>query len=199
MICPRPISNGMEPTTTTPSASGKIITALIIGLLVGFAMGVFWQNRRTSVAVNKEETKEVSTELSGMGGKESMALAEAGAKSLVETGVKAEAKKTETAVATGGLSVADQKAGSLVEVTGVDARETLWVAVREEKDGNIGNILGARKVVAGAGQKVSVELLRPTTLGGTYLVTVYRDAGKPDFNSREDVLVEGVGGRFTAR
>ncbi|MDO8620164.1 MAG: hypothetical protein Q7R64_02345 [bacterium] len=189
----------MEPTTTTPSASGKIITALIVGLLVGFAMGVFWQNRRTSVAVNKEETKEVSTELSGMGGKESMALAEAGAKSLAGAGAKAETKETETAVVTGGLVVADQKAGSLVEISGVNAKETLWVAVREEKDGNIGNILGAQKVFAGAGQKVSVELLRPTTPGGTYLVTVYRDAGKTDFNSHEDVLVEGVGGRFTAR
>ena len=97
------------------------------------------------------------------------------------------------------LVVKDQSAGGRVEVENIDATETLWIAIREEKEGQLGNILGAQKVFAGVGQKVIIELLRPTVSSGAYRVVLYREVGDPAFNYREDTLVEGMEVKFLAK
>lgn len=186
----------MEPTTN--SASGKIITALIIGLLVGFAMGVFWQSRRsggapitdTTTASAKDSTDTAKTSSSTPEKKATLTIPDASQK-IFET--------VSEAGALAGVTVKDQEAGAKVVIDSVSASETLWVAVREEKEGKLGNILGASKVFVGNGENVSVELLRPTVAGGTYRIVVYRDVGTSDFNYKEDVLVEGVGATFKAK
>lgn len=172
----------MEPTTS--NASGKIIGALIIGLLVGFTAGVFWQERR-----------------SGTEPREGAALDTSGTETDTE---KVAATSTAAARKTGSQPVAnllvkDQPASDRVGIASLDAKETLWVAVREEKNGALGNILGVRKVPAGNGQATIVELLRPTVSGGAYRVVFYRDVGDPAFNYREDTIVEGVEGKFVAQ
>ncbi len=183
-MCPRPISNGMEPTTA--SASGKIITALIVGLLVGFAAGVFWQDRRSANVEADTSAEAVATTT------EEKMISKENEESASDTLTKEAAPATH-------IAVKNQPAGSSVALTDVDAAEVIWLAVREDKDGKLGNILGARKVPAGAGQTVAIELLRPTVVGSTYHVVVYRDIGTPDFNFHEDVLIEGMEGTFVAR
>ncbi|OHA21024.1 MAG: hypothetical protein A2849_01815 [Candidatus Taylorbacteria bacterium RIFCSPHIGHO2_01_FULL_51_15] len=173
----------MEPTTS--NASGKIIAALLIGLLIGFVAGVFWQDRRAG-SDKKETTSSQTTE---EGGEEAASVA---------TGESGNVKGNGSA-ALAGLKVEDQTAGGTATVANIDTSEIVWVAVREEKDGVVGNILGAQKVFVGKGQSVTVELLRPTLAGGTYLVVLYRDIGDPAFNYREDVVIEGMEGRFTAK
>lgn len=172
----------MEPTTS--NASGKIVGALIIGLLVGFAAGVFWQERR-----------------SGREPREGAALDTSGTETDTE---KTAATSTAATRKTGGSPVAnllvnDQPASDRVGIASLDAKETLWVAVREEKNGALGNILGAQKIFIGDKQAAIVELLRPTVSGGAYRVVFYRDIGDPAFNYREDTIVEGVEGKFTAQ
>lgn len=167
----------MEPTTNNTSA--KIIGALIIGLLVGFSAGVFWQERRSGIALPKEDTSAATTQTDAT-------------KDMTETGKVIGAPVR-------GLLVKDQSAGDFVEIANLDAQEIFWVAVREEKDGMLGNILGAQKVLVGNGQKVVVELLRPTVTGGKYRVVLYKDVGASAFNYREDVIIEGVEGKFTAK
>lgn len=176
----------MEPTTN--SASGKITAALVIGLLVGFSAGVFWQERRASIPIVPTDalTKTLQSDMMGADARSSTSTISVGR--VMQTGVPAR-----------NIVVKDQSAGDRVEIENIDASEILWVAVREEKDGVPGNILGAQKVFAGAGQKVTVELLRPTISGGAYRVMLYNDVGDPAFNYREDVAVEGVGVRFLAR
>ena len=173
----------MEPTNANLSA--KVIGALIIGLLVGFSAGVFWQERRGSMAP-KEDTSAT----------------------VLQTEVKGEVTPATTGAADTGkaitlsvtsLLVKDQPAGGRVEIGSLDTKEIIWVAIREVNDGKAGNILGAQKVFVGDGQKVTVELLRPTVSGGTYKVVLYRDIGAPAFNYREDVVVEGVEGTFSAK
>ncbi len=194
--CPRPISNGMEP--TTPNASGKIITALIIGLLVGFAMGVFWQSRRSGSVDGKSAMMASTKDSAHIATASSSALEKA--ITLTTTDTSKKISETVSEVGAGlGVTVKDQEAGPKVVIESIPASETLWVAVREMKDGKIGNILGASKVFAGKGENVSVELLRPTVSGGTYRVVVYKDVGAPDFNYKEDVLIEGVSGTFEAK
>lgn len=173
----------MEPTPNKTSA--KITVALIIGLLVGFTAGMFWQERRSgSLLLDDISAKTLQNGTDG--------------NSLpVSTSTANTRKAGEVPVK--GLIVKDQPASGSVEIENLDVKEILWVAVREEKDGVLGNILGAQKVLVGNGQKVVVELLRPTVSGGAYRVVLYKDIGDPAFNYREDVVVEGVEGKFTAK
>jgi len=175
----------MEPTTTS-SASAKVISALIIGLIVGFAAGVFWQDRRS--ADRGDTSAQAKVETKSETGKEVPPVA-TGTTSGAETSVPSE----------NGLMVEDQAAGGSVEIASLDTKEVIWVAVREDKDGALGNILGAQKIFVGEGQKVTVELLRPTVSGNTYRVVLYRDIGTPAFNHKEDVMIEGVEGMFVAK
>ena len=169
-----------------PSAAAKVVTALIIGLILGFVAGVFWQERRlvgeAAGAVEKEEP---------MRG-EASDIAE-------ETG-DGDAARVEPATAAAGffLSVKNQPAGETVLVESVVAGEPVWVAVREEKNGAAGNILGAQKVQGGTYIGVLVELLRPTQSGAAYSVTLHSATGSPAFNYREDLRIGGVEGKFTA-
>ena len=48
-------------------AGGKIATALIIGLIVGFVAGVFWQNRRISPITDDTDKTEESEKISEKG------------------------------------------------------------------------------------------------------------------------------------
>jgi hypothetical protein len=176
-------SDPLQPQPENASAATKVIVALIIGLLIGFAAGAFWQERRlSSVAVSPDET------MTENGGTQ---------KELAANGVAS----VSSAVAPAGFSLfaEDQNAGAAAVVARVSAREPVWVAVREERAGALGNILGAQKIQAGQHENVSVELLRPTSRGAAYFVVLYSATGTPAFNYRVDVLIEGVEGRFTAK
>ena len=65
----------MEP--TTDNTSGKIIAALIIGLLVGFAAGVFWQARRSAGVISEQ-----ASATSAKGAKEETAAAASADKAI---------------------------------------------------------------------------------------------------------------------
>ena len=188
----------MEPTSS--NASAKVISALIIGLIVGFVAGAFWQERRLGPA--EATTAEAA--------KETEVAAEKKAEAVVQKDEKTASDKksevVEQAAAVGAsltlgstptLSVADQAAGEHAFVTVSGVEEPVWIAVREEKDGKSGNILGARKVFTDAAD-VDVTLLRPTVSGGTYGVFVYIDKGDASFNHKEDLIIEDGHEHFTA-
>ena len=96
------------------------------------------------------------------------------------------------------FSITDQPAGDTVTVTGVSVSEPVWVAVRDFKNGTIGNILGAQKVFAGD-TATTITLLRPTLAGATYKAVAYKDVGSSAFNYKEDILIEGVEATFKAK
>ncbi|MDO8594305.1 MAG: hypothetical protein Q7R93_02200 [bacterium] len=183
----------MEPTTN--NASAKIISALIIGLIVGFLAGAFWQNRRADGVVSSDTAAAAALAKTDDTEKTDSKDSE---KETVTLKVASSTKATSSGV-TGSLVVQDQIAGSEAVVSSLDAGEIVWVAVREVKDGKLGNILGAQKVFVGDDQRVSIELLRSTVAGETYRVVVYKDIGTPAFNYREDVVVEGVEATFKAK
>ena len=175
----------MEPTTN--NGGGKIITALIIGLLVGFTVGVFWQERRSnSDPESLGEKVKVTEEKSGEKNETVSATADVTGSNTVN-------------LSDATFTVFDQAAGNEVTLQGLDATEVMWVAVREEQDGVLGNILGASKVFVGNDQAVTVELLRTTVSGNSYRVVLYRDVGTPDFNYKEDIVISGREGRFVAK
>lgn len=186
--------------TTKPTATGKIVGALVIGLIIGFALGAFWQSRRTGIPYESESlaTTEKNT-AAVVGG------------TAITPVVSEQTKTTETPVLTVTpqvvvekttsptlVFVENQSAGDLVEVTRVKSAVPVWVAVRDLKGGVAGNILGARRIAAGENSAIPVELLRPTVKGGNYVVALYTDNGDPAFNYREDILIPTVQGAFVA-
>jgi hypothetical protein len=80
-----------------------------------------------------------------------------------------------TAPASGAVSVADQFAGDTVIVESVAVPPPgVWVAVREVRGGELGNVLGAGRA-SGPQDNFIVHLLRATEPDRPYAVELYRD------------------------
>ncbi|OGY59320.1 MAG: hypothetical protein A3I31_02275 [Candidatus Colwellbacteria bacterium RIFCSPLOWO2_02_FULL_44_20b] len=77
------------------------------------------------------------------------------------------------------IVVNDQPAGNKIVVASVTLEEDSWIAIQEDRDGSLGNILGARLFAAGtnAGE---VRLMRSTAVGGMYYAVIRPDDGNPD-------------------
>ena len=95
------------------------------------------------------------------------------------------------------FSVVDQSAGGVVYVSQLVFTAESWVAIREDSNGDLGNILGARRYPAGT-HTGAVELLRDTEPGQTYYAVVYVDDGDKDFDHKKDVLLTDKEGVATA-
>ncbi len=178
----------MQP--TVQNATAKIVSALVIGLVVGFALGVFWESRRGgNYPTDSLAAAEQSTDMTAVVPKSASTQNET---TVLSVGIK-EATTTPSMV----VMVENQSAGASVEVTRVKSALPVWVAVREMNGGVAGNILGAQRIPAGE-QSVSIELLRPTVKAGSYAIALYADNGDPAFNYREDILIPDVQGAFVA-
>lgn len=97
------------------------------------------------------------------------------------------------------VAVADQPAGAVVMVTDIALNQVTWLAVKEELPGGAGNILGARRLEAGLHDRAVVTLLRPTVVGGQYIVLLYEDDGDRLFDHKLDRLVTEAGSPVAAR
>jgi hypothetical protein len=75
----------------------------------------------------------------------------------------------------GAVAVADQPAGDTVIIESVTVPPPgVWLAVREMNGNDLGNVLGAERVV-GPRSSVVVSLLRATEPNRRYVVQLYRD------------------------
>lgn len=82
----------------------------------------------------------------------------------------------------GAVSVANQPAGESVALESITVPPPgVWVAVREANDNDLGNVLGAARVV-GPHSSVTIPLLRPTEPGRSYAVELYRDDNSGNFD-----------------
>lgn len=88
----------------------------------------------------------------------------------------------------GAVSVATQPAGESVSIASLTVPSLgVWVAVRETNGNNLGNVLGAARVI-GPHNSLTVSLLRPTEPNRSYAVQLYRD----DNNGAFDPAVNSV-------
>jgi len=88
------------------------------------------------------------------------------------------------------VSVKDQEAGNIVRVSQVVLEKDSWVAIREDLQGGLGNILGASWYPAGT-HTASIELLRATEVNSFYYAVMYSDDGDKAFDFNKDTLVIG--------
>jgi hypothetical protein len=91
------------------------------------------------------------------------------------------------------IVVKDQPAGLRVVIDSVTLEGSGWVAIHEDRDGELGNILGAQRFDAGT-YKGLVDLLRNTVEGGVYYAVIYSDDGDNLFDHKKDSLVTGKDG-----
>ncbi len=100
-------------------------------------------------------------------------------------------------VGTGTVNVVNQPAGGTVSVESVTVPPPgVWVAVRETKNGELGNVLGA-EYVHGPRSNITVDLLRNTEPNKLYVIELYRPGIKEGvFNIKtESVYIDFDTGR----
>jgi hypothetical protein len=163
--------------------------ALIVGLVAGFLIGWYWYKGICQRAAGTETTGGLFDDLSN--GENATSTDNNG------TITSSTTKPSVSVTGTGTLKVNDQKAGSVVTVSHVDAPGTTWVTVRDLVNGKVGNILGAQRI-SGTSNNISVSLLRPTKAGSSYRIYLYKDNGDMTFNSKTDSFIIGMTADFKA-
>ncbi|MCK5027314.1 MAG: hypothetical protein KAS07_02770 [Candidatus Pacebacteria bacterium] len=168
----------------------KIIVLLLIGFIIGFATHAF-----TSVnEVTEDEIVETSLE-------KTVGTSTEPISSEVEkettTGIPVDATANSGSADGYSLSVIDQSAGNVVHVSQVVLEQESWVAIREDNNGGLGNILGAYRYSTGT-HTGSVELLRGTESDVMYYAVVYIDDGDKIFDHKKDTLLTDEGGKIFA-
>lgn len=100
---------------------------------------------------------------------------------------------TSRITSSGELIVEDQPAGLIVHVRHAAVDEGKWVVIHEDREGILGNVLGAARFVRGTTEG-AVELLRATSPGSTYHAVLYADNGDRAFSLSDDTPLSDVSG-----
>jgi hypothetical protein len=147
--------------------SQQLVLMLVIGILIGTAGVMAWKTR---TAGTDEEA--VNSTVSGSG-----TATDTVAKTQETIGRGDPSLPLAPSIPKGsriGLNAQDQLAGNAVSVNGLDIKDTNWVAVYDEREGQPGYIMGATRVHAGD-TEAKIELLRDTVQGQRYYVGILGD------------------------
>jgi hypothetical protein len=85
-----------------------------------------------------------------------------------------------------------QTAGASVTVSNIIVSNPTWVVVYEDNNGKPGNALGAALFISGR-TNGTVDLLRNTIAGETYLVTEAQDSGNHMFSLQDAPVLDQNG------
>jgi hypothetical protein len=116
-----------------------------------------------------------------------------GAKQPVSSGKTEPVMAVASSTPSTNVIVSDQNAGLLVLLDKVSLEGSGWVAIHEDNNGVLGNILGAQLFDAGIATNGTVSLLRTTEPGKTYYAVVYTDDGDRMFDRTKDVRLSKDG------
>jgi hypothetical protein len=186
-------------TSNGGSGAGRMAGIFAAGIVVGLVIGWGWFSLRTTpveVATHTDSTSQTGSVAKGGTGSET---------SGSTSGVSAGSSVAPSGVAGSatGLSVGVQSAGTQVAVSSVSVSAPTWVVVFDNNKGKPGNALGAALFFPGQ-KSGTVELLRATVVGNSYLVGEYVDNGNHIFSKQEDTQVHDLTGaqmlvEFTVR
>ena len=188
----KPIQNKPANTTATvassnPDSSGRVI-GIIVGIVVVFALAAWGiaavHNHKTgsdteAISTSTDETTTTmeasSTDDTGMTASDS----------TMQTGTTA----SMTAGTSATFSVASpQTAGTSISITNMSLSQPTWIVVYESNGGTPGNILGAGLFFS-TDTSGTVQLLRTTVAGQSYLVTAAVDNGDKLFSIKDEMPV----------
>lgn len=173
---------------------------LIGGLIIGFLVGWFWHksvvtdlgaSEGTQFATSTGQFPTTTPDITGgtNNGQNSQQAAVIGS----TASGKYYGSPDKTVDGSGSVSVNNQKAGTVVTLESVTLDTDGWVAIRDDQNGLMGNILGAQLLAKGTHNNVKINLLRATTAGKTYHAVVYREDGKKGFAKAGDMVVMSNG------
>lgn len=162
---------------TLAYVTAAALVGLVLGILIAWA---FFIDKGTLSAVRDVEIPNLSFDGTSTA-------------DIRSATVRREPIETDHVVTTDALIVADQPAGMTVIIAHAALEEGQWVVIHEDKDGTLGNVLGAARFIGGA-HDGAVELLRATIAGATYHAIVYADNGDRAFSLRDDTPLTDVSG-----
>jgi len=169
--------------------SKNLVLSAVVGLVVGLIIG--WFIGRGSLGENNsQKAGEVSDNLETTNGI-SLEMTDRTGSAPVIDALRANSSPSQESESA--IFVLDQMAGNTATVASVETDHSSWVVIREDKNGVLGNILGASRVDAGASNSIVVSLLRPTVAGAVYQVVLYKDNGDSQFDYRADVPLTSNG------
>ncbi|OGZ03337.1 MAG: hypothetical protein A2430_01775 [Candidatus Liptonbacteria bacterium RIFOXYC1_FULL_36_8] len=159
----------------------RLIAYGLVFFIIGFGIGWFWFGKS---GWSQEQTGEENSAALSEAGQEEKVVAVLEKPSLESGG-------EQIVVSDNFITVKDQIAGSVVNIEKAALKENSWVAVQDNNDGSLGNILGVQWLPAGENSG-GVELLRNTEEGKSYFVTIYVDDGDKEFSKVFDREVVGA-------
>jgi hypothetical protein len=146
---------------------GLVVAVIALGLIFGFVVGRALKGKEAGEIIADEEKVTVTEEVSN---------------------------NTTSTTNLSTVSVVDnQTAGKIVLVEKVKLTDNAWVVVREDMNGEMGNILGAQWLPKGTDSETTVELLRGTVAGNKYYVVLYNDNGDRIFGKDADTPMKNKG------
>lgn len=181
----------------------KAVVLLLIGFIVGFASHAFTVNTEDSASTTKNE--ETLSEDGAEKTDENVVVDEdvkiENTKPVVEEESTSNVSTNNNAVVEGyTFSVADQTSGDSVQVSQVSFEKKAWIAVRDDMNGTMGNILGAYLYQEGVVQNNPIDgLLRATKPASSYYAVVYIDDGDMLFDFKKDTLLVDAQGTVVSK
>lgn len=170
-----PVSSAPVPVTTSGGNTAKYAGMVVVGVIAGVLIAWGWSSWRPSPAstTNGTATTTSSTTSTSTGGT-----------TAVDTST--------ASLSSASLSITSpQPAGDSVAVASAIVSAPTWVVIYEDNNGKPGNALGAALFFPGS-PSGTVELLRATTAGKTYLAVKQVDNGDRKFSLKTDqLLAEG--------
>jgi hypothetical protein len=173
-----------------PKQTQQLVLMLIIGVLIGTTAVMVWKQGGAPVIESGEEAV-YSTPTGEAGGADSVEKTSEAIRATSTGAVLSQASAwplppeipANTRV---GLMVADQEAGTAVNVSGLVITGKKWIGVYDDRSGAPGWIMGATRVHEGD-TIAKVELLRATAAGGAYYAVILNDDGDEVFNRLSDL------------
>ncbi len=137
----------------------RLAVSFLIGLVVG--LGIYWIFDRNAVPVDDistagDDTSELATTTND----------------VVTLGAN-------------GIAVGAQRAGKVVTLSEITLKNPAWVAIHDDVNGQPGKVLGAHLFDAGT-RAGSIELLRSTVDGKSYLIVIHKSDGNATYSSQTD-------------
>lgn len=157
-------------TVSAPASGKKLFIIFIIGVIIG--AGSVWMLMNDKMVSNGVENKDTEENI----GDEN---------TLSGTTVSSNNR----------ISLGNQSAGDNVNIDSAVFAEVGWVVIREDNNGEQGNILGAQLFDVGEHSGV-VTLLRGTQVGSVYHALLYSDNGDREFNTENDLPLSNTSGDY---
>jgi hypothetical protein len=184
-VVQKPLSSAPQPTLTPAASStgksvGLVVGGIILGVLLAWAFSAMRGGSANDTTTGTATSTASTTAKAPTAPTAPSVLSGSSQSAVTDTGI--------VGTTAANLIINSQAAGKTVTVSKAVVSQPTWVVVYETLNGQPSRALGAALFFPGA-QTGSVQLLRATTAGKTYLATLQTDNGNRKFELHQDPMV----------